>query len=306
MPGITRISSKMPETPQNADFAIYISFEPGTKNPERIFQAADQAIRSFRELDHILCKAVDSNISPIMLLEEIETGSIKIWLKSVLESTDDDDLRNIDWRRIVGKYLVKAKYFIIDWTNKEHEDISSIKTLQNNVKELAEETGVRKLPFYGEIDTKDIANIATSINQAKTLLSGSDSMKYLTQDAEIDFDLSMDINTEKIQDILTKETMTSENSKLILVVKKPDYLGSSKWDLKHGNRTISASIEDSEWLGRFQSREIDVRPGDALRCTVRIEIKYGYDNQILSESYFIDSVDEVIDESVLIQPEIGG
>ena len=306
MPGITRISSKMPETPQNADFAIYISFEPGTKNPERIFQAADQAIRSFRELDHILCKAVDSIISPIMLLEEIETGSIKIWLKSVLESTDDDDLRNIDWRRIVGKYLVKAKYFIIDWTNKEHEDISSIKTLQNNVKELAEETGVRKLPFYGEIDTKDIANIATSINQAKTLLSGSDSMKYLTQDAEIDFDLSMDINTEKIQDILTKETMTSENSKLILVVKKPDYLGSSKWDLKHGNRTISASIEDSEWLDRFQSREIDVRPGDALRCTVGIEIKYGYDNQILSESYFIDSVDEVIDESVLIQPEIGG
>lgn len=305
MPGITRISSKMPETPQNADFAIYISFEPGTKNPERIFQAADQAIRSFRELDHILCKAVDSNISPIMLLEEIETGSIKIWLKSVLESTDDDDLRNIDWRRIVGKYLVKAKYFIIDWTNKEHEDISSIKTLQNNVKELAEETGVRKLPFYGEIDTKDIANIATSINQAKTLLSGSDSMKYLTQDAEIDFDLSVDINTEKIQDILTKETMTSENSKLILVVKKPDYLGSSKWDLKHGNRTISASIEDSEWLDRFQSREIDVRPGDALRCTVRIEIKYGYDNQILSESYFIDSVDEVIDESILVQPEIG-
>ncbi len=127
MSGIARISSKMPETPKNADFAIYIAFDPGTKNPERIFQAIDQAIRSFRELDHILCKAVDSNISPIMLLEEIETGSIKVWLKSVLQSTNDDDLRNMNWRPIVGKYLVKAKYAIIDWTNKEHEDIASIK-----------------------------------------------------------------------------------------------------------------------------------------------------------------------------------
>ncbi len=179
-----------------------------------------------------------------------------------------------------------------------------IKSLQRNVRELAEETGVRKLPFYGELDTKDIANIATNINEAKSFLSDSDSMKYLTQDEEIDFDLSLNIETEKIQDLLTKETMTSENSKLILVVKKPDYLGFTKWDLKHGNKIISASIKDIGWLDKFQSREIDVRPGDALRCTVKIEIKYGYDNQILSENYFIESVDEVIYEPRLIQSNI--
>ena len=305
MPGITRLSTTMPDTPKNADFAIYIEFQPGTRNPERIFQAADQAIRSFRELDHILCKSVDSKISPIMLLEEIETGSIKVWLKSVLENVDDNDLKKLDWRAIVGKFLVKGKYVFIEWTNNEHNNIESIKELQSNVRKLAEETGVRELPIYGEIDTKDIANIAININQIKKLLSDSDSMKYLTQDTEIEFDLSIYIETEKILDLLTKETIILENSNLILVVKKPDYLGSSKWDLKHNNRTISASIKDSVWLNKFQSREIDVRPGDALRCTVRIEIKYGYDNQILSESYFINSVDEVIDESFLIQPEIG-
>lgn len=294
----------MPEAPKDADFAIYIEFKPGTPNPERIFQAADQAIRSLRELDHILCKTVDSTIKPIMLLEEIETGSIKVWLKSLLESTDDNDLKDLNWKPIVGQYLVKAKYAIIDWTNKEHEDVSSIKNLQTDVKNLAEETGVKRLPFYGEIDTKDIANIGRNINKAKTLLSDSDSMKYLTQDSEIDFDLSLEVDTEKIQDLLTKETITSDNSKLILVVKKPDYLGSSKWDLKHGRKTISASIEDSDWLAKFQNREIDVRPGDALRCTVRIEVRYGYDNQILSENYVIVSVDEVTNEMRQMQSSI--
>ncbi len=90
----------MPAAPADADFAIYTEFKPGTPNPERIFQAADQAIRSFQELDRILCKSVDSKINPIMLLEKIETGSIKVWLKSLMENTNDSDLKNLNWKSI--------------------------------------------------------------------------------------------------------------------------------------------------------------------------------------------------------------
>ena len=142
--GITRISSKMPENPKTADFAIYIDFEPGTKNPERIFQAADQVIRSFRELDRILCKAVNSEITPIMLLEEIEVGSIKIWLRNVLEAIDDIDIENLDWRSAVCKYLVKAKYAVIKWTNKKDKEIQSVKELQSDIRNMAEDTGVKQ------------------------------------------------------------------------------------------------------------------------------------------------------------------
>ncbi len=155
--------------------------------------------------------------------------------------------------------MVKAKYAIIDWTNKEQKDISSIRNRQSDAKKLAEETGVKKLPFYSEIDTRDIASIGKNINTAKTLLSDSDSMKCLTQDSEFDFDLSLEVDTEKIQGLLTKETITSDNSKMLLVVKKPDYLGSSKWDLKNhrsGDRRFRLAGL------RFPNREIDVRPGD--------------------------------------------
>lgn len=81
---------------------------------------------------------------------------------------------------------------------------------------------------------------------------------------------------------------------MILAVKKPDYLGASRWELRHGKRTISAKIEDISFLRRFQGRQIDVRPGDALRCMVQSELRYGFDNNLLSERHTIIEVQEIL------------
>ena len=82
---------------------------------------------------------------------------------------------------------------------------------------------------------------------------------------------------------------------MVLIVKKPDYLGTSMWDLRHGRRPVSARIEDTKWLERFQSRRVDVRPGDALRCRVRIEMLYGHDNELIAERHAIEEVHEVLE-----------
>jgi hypothetical protein len=81
---------------------------------------------------------------------------------------------------------------------------------------------------------------------------------------------------------------------MILPVKKPDYLGNSQWELRHGKRNILARIEDGQWLRRFQGRQEDVRPGDALRCRVQIEYNYGFDNELVSERFTVLEVMEVL------------
>jgi hypothetical protein len=98
--------------------------------------------------------------------------------------------------------------------------------------------------------------------------------------------------------MLVKETVKGENQPMTLIVKKPDYLGQSKWDLRHGRRQISANIADAEWLAAFQSRKIDVRPGDALHCLVNIEHHYGYDNELISETYVVTKVTEVLENQI--------
>ncbi len=85
-----------------------------------------------------------------MMPEEIETGSLKIWLKNQLETVDDQALKELNWKPIVGSYLVKAKYAIIKWCNKGelNENKESLLELSNEIKQIAQETDVRHLPDY--------------------------------------------------------------------------------------------------------------------------------------------------------------
>lgn len=92
---------------------------------------------------------------------------------------------------------------------------------------------------------------------------------------------------------LTKEIVKS-SGKRVVKVKKPDYLGKSMWGLQYDGRAIEAKIVDLDWLARFQSRQIDVRPGDSLRVILYEEISYGYDNEVVHRHYEIEKVDDVI------------
>lgn len=77
------IATKKPSTPEDADFAIYIDFKKDIGNPQRIFQSSAALITAFEKLDKILCETVDSKISPVMMIEEIEIGSLKYGSKAV-------------------------------------------------------------------------------------------------------------------------------------------------------------------------------------------------------------------------------
>ena len=52
-----------------------------------------------------------------------------------------------------------------------------------------------------------------------------------------------------------KETVTFPIAPMILAVKKPDYLGTSKWELRFGKRAIAAKIEDEGWLSNSSKVE---------------------------------------------------
>ena len=63
-------------------------------------------IRALQGLDATLVGAIDTKIEPVMVLEEIESGSLIIWLRNILTAADDEALKKLDWKPAVGKYLV--------------------------------------------------------------------------------------------------------------------------------------------------------------------------------------------------------
>ncbi|OQC55505.1 MAG: hypothetical protein BWX55_00051 [Deltaproteobacteria bacterium ADurb.Bin022] len=280
---------------ERADFCIEINFNKESEAPSRIFRALSDILDSFHAFDLDLIQSIDPKIEPVVLLEDIESGSVKSWLRYIFDVIDDDALKRLDWKPAVGKYLVKAKYIIIKFLDGKTEitNRSEIEDLNKNLLTLAQETNIRQIPAYSPLPTERLLINLQRITTATDGLKGSDSVKYLTSEDSIPFNLSFKIIPETIEDLMTKETIKSP-MEMILKVKKPDYLGDSKWEFKHENKNYLMKILDEEWLAEFQNRQVDIRPGDSIRAKVQIIAKYGYDLNVVSIHHNILEIIDVI------------
>lgn len=303
----THITTRGPSLPpKGADFAIFIDFRKGVGDPQRVFKVAEGIISSFQRLDRALCTSIDNQIQPLLVLEEIESGSLKIWLKNILSAIDDQALKSLNWKPAVGKYLVKAKHIYIDWANKSENTEPSLGHLSEDLKAVAQETNVKRLPDYAPPSLQELAAVTKEIDAAKDNLIEGDKLKYLQPEGEsIDFDLKASWSDEELDKMLIKETIKFERMPMNLIVKKPDYLGKSMWDFRHGTKIIPASILDRKWLKEFQARRFDIRPGDALTCKVTVEYSYGFDHELLNEKYIITKVEKILVNPVSYQTDIG-
>lgn len=290
------LSSHPPATPK-AGFAISVCFDKDAEHPQRIFRAIGGVISAFEDLDRVFAKSLDPSIEPVLVLEDVEAGSIRIWLRDKLIQTEDQSLYELDWKPMVGKYLLAAKWAFVEWVTDEEKRQSprSLSDLRKKFMELATQTDLKKIPAYGVPSHSDLIGAAEKIGGAISQLDKGDSVEYISEPGTAKFSLTQNWEDLKLADLAVRETIESPPTPMILAVRRPDYLGEAQWEFRHGKRTIRARVEDESWLKSFQDRNVDVRPGDALCCIVRVQIKYGFDNELVAESFTIDKVDEILE-----------
>ena len=281
--------------PPTADYSIEIDFKKGTDNPSRVFRAMTGLIETFQTIDEKLVNSIDVKIEPVLMLEDVEAGSLRGWFRSALEAADDEALKNLNWKPQVGKYLVRGKYYLIDFLahNTTITDRKQITGLSGKLLAASEETDVKRIPVYVPIPEAEIVESLELLTDATSVLDKEDHVKYITPEEEISFNLEFSFSPDSIEELLTKETLEYDQP-MILKVKKPDYLGESMWEFRFEGRSLSAKIIHQEWLTTFQERQVDVRPGDVLRAFVHVEAKYGYDGEVVKIHYKVIRVDEVI------------
>jgi hypothetical protein len=222
------LSEEPPVPPPDADFAIKIEFLKGEGNPRRVFDAASLLIEGFEQFDKIAVASVDNHIEPVLVLEDIEAGSIKIWLRNVLRASDDDALKTLDWRPQVGKYLVRAKYAALRWL--DGPGPLRLPNLAAELKTIAEETDVRHLPDYAPVDQAKLVGPLEKVQDAKKRLLAQDKLIIETEDSMYEVDLRRQASPqiESAERELWDEIPASY-TELTLTVRKPDMIGDTKW-----------------------------------------------------------------------------
>jgi hypothetical protein len=280
--------------PAEADFGIEISYERHSDAPARVFKTMTALIEAFEAVDRELVSSV-AKIRPVLLLEDIESGSIRTWLRTQLELMDDQALKNVEWKKLVGVYLVKSKYFIIDFLRDKTTITSKaeMEQLQGKLLEAARETDVLGIPSYRPVPIERVADSVRRIGEATQNLRPSDSAKYMSEVGDVDFNLGFSVAPDTFDALITRESLVNQAT-MILKVKKPDFLGESMWDFKFQGKTIEVLFRDIEWLKKFRERAVVLRPGDAIKALVETEVRYSFEGEVLSTKNTLLRVDEII------------
>jgi hypothetical protein len=249
-------------------FALTVNFTRGKGDPSRPFRTMVDLVESLSRFDRDLLKSADSKIEPVLLLENVEAGSIKAWFISFLRSTDDSALKSGEWKRIVGEYAVKGKYTLLKWLEdaKSAADPNLLERIQNELLIEAERTNVRGLPGYVPMSRTRLAAHIADVTASLEYLEEGDSATYESRElSPVPFNRLLRIDEAEMTDLLSVRTVTNDDE-MILKVKKPDYLGSSMWKFKFDGHPLEAKIIDTEWHDEFHNDGAGLRQGE--RCVL--------------------------------------
>lgn len=272
----------MPDVALEPDLTIIeVDYESGTSDPGRVFRSMAELIEAFHTIDRDLARAVSVSVHAEVLLERVEAGSIKAVIRTVLQHVDDDALKNLDWKPLVGQYLVRAKHAILRAIEGKDKisSRSELTELQQEIAGLAPAVPQELLP-PGTVPIERLLVDMQLISIAVAELQPRDSATLASAIDVTPIEKRIRISDQDITQLLTQNT-TSSQAPMTLLVKKPDYLGNSKWDFKSGDRSLEARILDLEWLAQFHAGQIDLKPGDALSAIVKSETAMGFDGNIV-------------------------
>ena len=199
---------------------------------------------------------------------------------------------------------MRSKHAILRWLD-GRDTITSraeVVELQQEIARLAPAGPQQLLPpgtVPIELLLEDIRLISVGVSE----LRPEDSAMLISAIDATAVETRVRITSDEIVKLLTQETAKSE-MRMTLLVKKPDYLGHSRWEFRHGEHALEANVLDLEWLTRFQEGRVALKPGDALNAIVRTVIARGFDGDIVEARHEVLKVIAVVPMSTPEQSDL--
>lgn len=273
-------------------YGIKLNYKPGSSKPSRIFSSMARIIESARRTDEILARSINCRISTDQILDEIETGSILAKIREFIE-IEDNAFCPEGSENNIGNYFDRGKKeFMKTLEGNRLENSDDIQQLADKIEGIADQENLRPLGF-SKPNPVEIANNLKEISDSTSELNADENIEYKSSDGDtIKLQPKTEVFIEKIKQSLADKTIKSERP-IILKIKKPDYLGDSKWEFRHDKTPIFAKVEDKDWMDGFHARRNTINPGDALH--VRMETIDQYDNKgnLVNSQHSIKKVEKI-------------
>ena len=224
------------------------------------------------------------------------TGSLKVWFATALRAIPDEGLKNLDWKKAIGALLVKVKYKTIEWLEGKPtiRDVSEIEELRNEILRLKHEVErLRQMPIETSLQLSVVVNIVQRISISLASIPDDQNVTFASPEGTLRVNTAFSVSDEQLREILVR-THRVHRVHVPLVVKRPDYLGVSMWDVIESGHSVKAKIIDQDWLERFHNREVSLLPGDALMAGLRIDAYFDEEGNVFETKYTVEKIEEVV------------
>lgn len=256
-----------------AEFELYVQFERQSQTPQRVFKAIADLVTAFAKFDELLAQSILPELHAELILDAVEAGSIRSKLATLLRGIPDEAIKDFDWKKLVGHFLLKAKYNLLKLLEGKASftDAREIENLRISLESMAPTETLNPLMVPGQISSTKLVGLIEDIVRAAALLRPNDYADYRSSFGNARINPNFD--TSNLRALLATNTETSENEYLVKI-KRPDFMGEAMWELVLKGHTIPAKMADAPWLEEFHQGLVDVRPNDYLSIRLRTDTTF--------------------------------
>lgn len=225
----------------------------------------------------------------VAVLEQVDKRRVRLWLRARSEEGGSDG--TLDSALLT--FLARGTLTILSWLNESKT--LELGDLHRALRVLVEGTLPPARVDSARAGSADLMKAVAAWREAMKSLRQASAARVTMPHGSAELDLSKEL--PDAAEAVPDRTIESAASERILIVEQPDYRSTGQWQLRHGQTQIAASCERGTLLDRFYTRDLDIRPGDALRCRLRSEVSYGPDHELLAETFTIVELIEVLTPS---------
>jgi len=268
----------------DSDVVVEVMASAGARRPPEVAQV--QRLRDAVEASYrALAGSAPITVETVAVLEEVTRRSLSSWLRvrAPRSAAGEDEASQL-------KFLARGTLAIIAWM--DGSSTHQLADLHQAIRVLAWGTSVTTSAHPVLPSSADLVAAIAAWQKGKAGLAPGSSVRISTNNGSAELDLGKTISEPRA--LLQARKLVNHSADMIFVVEMPDYNATGQWQLKHGETRTAAYCEPGTLLDGFYRRELDIRPGDALRCRVDFETSYGPDHEVLSERYRIVEVIEVL------------
>ncbi|MDB4902666.1 MAG: hypothetical protein JWQ63_1947 [Mucilaginibacter sp.] len=277
------------------NFLLNLLFE-GNKQPAEAFNFLKDIFQSLSTLDDLFISSIDNGLQIEYSLEDLEFGSIKSRIRQLIEEIPDEAIKEFNWKKLVGHFLLKLKYLVLRYLQ-EKESIDSKESLEILMRSIEnEKTKMLKNDRFiiTEVNVYQLLTALEPIILVLSQLKNQEKIEYKSLDGNAILDNKVSINKAKILWELGDKKFENETTE-ILKVKKLDLLSdNSTWNFKLGNKSIDAKIIDKDWLDKYHAREYTLLPEDSLKVKLKVCYVNKPDGKVVKPIYEIVKVIDII------------